>query len=383
MTDETQLTKVSEEQEKNFQDKVQEIVQVSEGLRREGILCHYKIGVCLVDVFKDEDGSKYGKKVMTRLSECLGIRPQTLYSCQEMAVNYTEEEVTKLADTPNVTYTHLREAVRIPDKDARNRALLELAENPDTVSGFREKVLEVRENCSTEGEDGSGEPQSNSGGGSRTGSGRGASPMTPVNRITKSANAIGKALKDAMIAIGGFEADSDTAMERMNDAVNESLGPVSDAIVVMAGYIQYAEELLLLYPDLTRGRVAEERSVLYSEVATLLSGMKGKIADRPKKIEDVSDAKPLTPKDEPPKEKKSTGKKAPVPPPAKPPEAKGPPVVQPPAPEDKSCDLSSEEAEKELLKQQMKDEARKAREKAGRERGVGVFDNVGPDQGEE
>lgn len=359
MTEDSQLPVKQEEytpdQEAKLNEKVQEVQKLADPFRREGVLCHHRIGEAVKDLFEDSAESVYGKHVVKRLAEKIGMKHQTLYACREVALAYTKEEIERLANTPNVTYTHLREAAAIEDKELREQTVLSLAEKPLTSKEFRE---EVQEQVSSQGE--------SSGGGSEGSKGtRGASPLTPLRKAAKAVEKSASLLKDALEVVCGFDPQSEQALDRLNDEINESLGPIADALVVAAGFVEKAEGNLIVNPNKARGEASEERAVVYREVSSLLQKLCGGISGRPKTLDEVvKDAAPI------PEAPKKGRKKKGEPP---------PPPATPPQPVDKS---DEPEDEKVRLREEMKEKARLAREKSAQaQTPKGLFDDVNPEDG--
>ena len=347
--------------EVNLRSKMDEIHKI---YGQNLITTYYRIGVALVEVMEDQvaGGLRYGKGAMDRIAEEFNMSSTNLYRCQEVAVHLNWDDIKELVDNPNIKWSHIREVVRVPDSAARVTLLQGLTEEPMTVADFKERVDQMR--GSPTGGDGAPEPTGeNRGGGSRTGSGHGASPLTPIKKSRKIADQLGDMLKDALESVSEFNPDTEAAAERITDALNETLGSVCDVITVAAGFIEKSEQHMSCYPNKLRETAQAARSAAYAQSVTVLGKMATGI-----------DAGTLGPeadpnKEEPPKpERLKTAAKKPRKAAAKKPES--PPVAAPLDPKADEEVAPSAEAgvDKEALIAEMREKARLARERAQQQR---------------
>lgn len=322
-----------------LQEKINEIHEL---FGRNLLSTYYRVGQVLVDVIEDEKagGSRYGKAAMERISEEFGMSRTNLYRCQEVAVTFQWEEIQQLVDKPNIKWCHLRESVRVPDKKARLDMLTQLADKPMTVKDFKSQVDVLRESTpDTSKKEGSNV------GTSRTGTGHGPSPLTPIKQVSKCSAQLSSALKDSLAMVTEFDPPTTAIAERVTDALGEALDAICGMALVAVGFASEAEKHMASFSDKERGLSQDQRSSDYEQVSLVLRRLSAAIDNK-----ELAPAQPI---------------EQPVP--TQQPERVDPPQAPPPAPVPQT---GQESLDKEAIKEEMREKARAARARAAEKRNV-------------
>lgn len=279
----------STEQATAFREKVEEITLLGDGIRAQSILFYYRLGQALVEVFEDRarGGVRYGDNAIGRLADEVGHDPSTLYRAQEVAVRFTEEQIAAISALPRVRWSHVLEVVRLPSAEARMEVLSGLPALPatqQTVASLRQRVATLRKEMGAPepsapavGETAEATPAATSpktkGGGSRTGTGHGSSPLTPIRRVGKSSEALVSGITDMVITIKEFDPDSEAVAEKMAKSLDASAGVMVEALVQIAGSLGAVEEYLASFncADSNKAR----RSMVSQAITELRSFLDG------------------------------------------------------------------------------------------------------------
>lgn len=303
---------INDQQKRNRQEKVEQLLAFTQN----EIKARYQRGKAMMEVFEDiekQGSTKYGTGAVSYFAEQLDIDQSMLYREQEVARRFTEEEIEIICNTKFVLWSHVLVAVKIDDKKQRIKALKDIERmDPEQrkISNFRQEILKVREEQSQSKEQQEDNPEVSTskvgGGGSRTGTGHGPSPVTPVKRFGKTSETLVSQAKDAIIALKEFDPETEKARANMTEAVEISLGIATEIVEVLAGWVEVGEPYLFNSDDFTKARRDQQkdrRSAFQSALYTFR-----------KTVEITDDPPPSKPKKASPKKKaapKSTEKSKP------------------------------------------------------------------------
>lgn len=232
-------------------------------LERKGraLKSYWEVGGVVLDLVADADRiasqeltvetSKYGANAVKAAAALVGMSQTELYKAQAVARAYTEAQIDQLATVPGLTYSHIAEATRIAN-DARRMAMLEqLPSKPPeqrTVEALSTEIAvvnatpEAREEADAVAE--ANREAGIKGGGSRSGTGRGSSPVTPVKNLGASLEKAADLFGAVAISMGSIDDCTAKQQTALLDAINFALGNLAEVYRTGIGFLRKAEELI-------------------------------------------------------------------------------------------------------------------------------------------
>jgi hypothetical protein len=285
------VLELSAEQDAAFRAKVEQLQTIESGSRAQRIMCYYQIGKALDEVFQDRERGevRFGANAIQRLAIELAADQSTLYRAQEVATRFTQQQIDAICTLPRVSWSHVLEVVRLPSPEQRMEILQGIPELPvtqQTVAALRARVQELRTDPApgaapgeAGGADTPAEPAAKAakqrGGGSRTGTGHGNSPLTPVKRTFKQAEALAGSLGNLVIMLKEFDPDNEMVAEKVAKELDAAAGVVVEAMAQAAGAMQVIEEYVSAfnYKESVSSRKAMLSQVV-QEIQSFLNGEK-------------------------------------------------------------------------------------------------------------